>query len=101
MASLKIRRMTDLSLAGQRVLIREDLNVPIKNGRATSAARIATYHAGSAFGAGFRPGLSCPAAPALSRARVYRSLREVDRRVQQARAGLQPLRLRTRKAPAA
>ena len=40
MALLKIKQMTDLSLAGQRVLIREDLNVPVKNGRVTSAARI-------------------------------------------------------------
>lgn len=32
--------MTDLDLAGRRVLIREDLNVPVKNGRITSAARI-------------------------------------------------------------
>ena len=33
-------KMTDLSLAGKRVLIREDLNVPIKNGQVTSDARI-------------------------------------------------------------
>ena len=32
--------MTDLDLAGRRVLIREDLNVPVKNGQVTSAARI-------------------------------------------------------------
>jgi phosphoglycerate kinase len=33
-------RMADLDLAGKRVLIREDLNVPIKDGRITSDARI-------------------------------------------------------------
>ncbi len=33
-------RMQDLDLAGQRVLIREDLNVPIKDGRITSDVRI-------------------------------------------------------------
>lgn len=32
--------MTDLDLHGQRVLIREDLNVPIKSGEVTSDARI-------------------------------------------------------------
>jgi len=34
------KEMGDLDLAGQRVLIREDLNVPIKDGRVTSDARI-------------------------------------------------------------
>ncbi len=32
--------MTDLDLAGKRVLIRQDLNVPVKDGRVTSDARI-------------------------------------------------------------
>lgn len=32
--------MTDLDLKGRRLLIREDLNVPIKNGKVTSDARI-------------------------------------------------------------
>ena len=36
----KILQMTDLELQGKRVLIREDLNVPIKNGITTSDARI-------------------------------------------------------------
>lgn len=36
----KILQMTDLELLGKRVLIREDLNVPIKNGIITSDARI-------------------------------------------------------------
>lgn len=37
---MSIARMTDLDLAGRRVLIREDLNVPIKDGRITSEQRI-------------------------------------------------------------
>lgn len=38
--SLKVQRMEELSLAGQRVLIREDLNVPVKDGQVSSDARI-------------------------------------------------------------
>jgi phosphoglycerate kinase len=37
---MKIRRMAELALAGKRVLIREDLNVPVANGVVTSDARI-------------------------------------------------------------
>lgn len=37
---MTVLSMTDLALAGQRVLIREDLNVPVKNGKVTSDARI-------------------------------------------------------------
>ena len=37
---MSILRMTDLDLAGKRVLIREDLNVPVDNGRITSEQRI-------------------------------------------------------------
>lgn len=37
---MSVLKMTDLDLAGKRVLIREDLNVPIKNGQVTSDARI-------------------------------------------------------------
>ncbi|WP_152205120.1 phosphoglycerate kinase [Marinobacter changyiensis] len=37
---MTIKKMTDLDLAGKRVLIREDLNVPIKDGNVTSDARI-------------------------------------------------------------
>ena len=37
---MSIVRMTDLDLKGKRVLIREDLNVPIKDGKVTSDARI-------------------------------------------------------------
>ncbi len=38
--SSSIIKMTDLDLSGKRVLIREDLNVPIKDGRVSSDARI-------------------------------------------------------------
>ncbi|MDH5834578.1 phosphoglycerate kinase [Luteimonas kalidii] len=37
---MTILRMTDLDLSGQRVLIRQDLNVPIEDGRITSEQRI-------------------------------------------------------------
>ena len=37
---MTIKKMTELDLKGKRVLIREDLNVPVKNGVVTSAARI-------------------------------------------------------------
>ena len=37
---MAIKRMTDLNLAGKRVLIREDLNVPVKDGKVSSDARI-------------------------------------------------------------
>ena len=36
----QVLRMTDQDLRGRRVLIREDLNVPVKDGRVTSDARI-------------------------------------------------------------
>jgi phosphoglycerate kinase len=38
--TMSFRRITDLDLAGLRVLIREDLNVPVKNGKVTSDIRI-------------------------------------------------------------
>ena len=38
--TLTVKLMTDLPLAGKRVLVREDLNVPIKDGRVSSDARI-------------------------------------------------------------
>lgn len=38
--TLNVNKMADLNLKGQRVLIREDLNVPIKDGVVTSDARI-------------------------------------------------------------
>ena len=37
---MSILRMADLDLAGKRVLIREDLNVPVKDGRISSEQRI-------------------------------------------------------------
>lgn len=37
---MTILRMTDLDLAGKRVLIRQDLNVPVSNGKITSDARL-------------------------------------------------------------
>ncbi len=37
---MTIKKMTSLDLRGKRVLIREDLNVPIKNGKVASDARI-------------------------------------------------------------
>ncbi len=37
---MNFQRMTDLDLNGKRVLIREDLNVPVKNGQITSDARL-------------------------------------------------------------
>jgi len=38
--ALRVKRMTDQALAGKRVLIREDFNVPVKDGRVTSTARV-------------------------------------------------------------
>ncbi len=38
--ALAVKRMADLALRGKRVLIREDLNVPVKNGKITSLARL-------------------------------------------------------------
>ncbi|MDD5578425.1 MAG: phosphoglycerate kinase [Methylobacter sp.] len=37
---MTIKRMVDLDLSGKRVLIRQDLNVPVKNGKVTSDIRI-------------------------------------------------------------
>lgn len=37
---MSVLKMTELELKGKRVLIREDLNVPIKDGKVTSDARI-------------------------------------------------------------
>ena len=38
--ALKVIRMADVELKAKRVLIREDLNVPVKDGKVTSTARI-------------------------------------------------------------
>ncbi len=37
---MSVIKMSDLDLAGKRVLIRQDLNVPVKDGKVTSDARI-------------------------------------------------------------
>ena len=37
---MSIKRMVDLDLAGKRVLIRQDLNVPVQDGQVTSDLRI-------------------------------------------------------------
>ena len=37
---MSVIKMTDLDLAGKRVLVRADLNVPVKDGKVTSDARI-------------------------------------------------------------
>ena len=37
---MSVIKMMDLDLAGKRVLIRQDLNVPIKDGKVTSDKRI-------------------------------------------------------------
>src|SRR5690606_17514478 len=39
-ATMTIQRMTDLDLTGKRVLIRQDLNVPVDNGKVTSDQRL-------------------------------------------------------------
>ncbi|MCZ6497911.1 MAG: phosphoglycerate kinase [Gammaproteobacteria bacterium] len=38
--ALAVKRMTELELDGRRLLIREDLNAPIKDGKVTSAKRL-------------------------------------------------------------
>ena len=37
---MAFKRVTDLDLAGKRVFIRADMNVPVKDGKVTSDARI-------------------------------------------------------------
>lgn len=37
---MSVLRMTDMALSGRRVLVREDLNVPLKDGRITSTQRL-------------------------------------------------------------
>jgi hypothetical protein len=70
--SQAVLRMSQVNLAGKRVLIREDLNVPVKGGRVTSDARIVaaipTLQTALAAGACLEdesdgPSLSCPTEP--------------------------------------
>ena len=42
---MSVIKLTDLDLKGKRVLIRADLNVPVKDGKVTSDARITRLHA--------------------------------------------------------
>ena len=37
---MNVKKITDLNLTGQGLLIREDLNVPVKDGNVTSDTRI-------------------------------------------------------------
>ena len=37
---MSVIKMTDLDLAGKRVFIRADLNVPVKDGKVTQATRV-------------------------------------------------------------
>jgi phosphoglycerate kinase len=37
---MPIKKMADLDLKGKRILIRQDLNVPVKDGKVTSDIRI-------------------------------------------------------------
>ena len=37
---MKVLSMSDVDLKGRRVLIREDLNVPLKDGKITNDARL-------------------------------------------------------------
>ena len=39
-SNVSVIRMQDLDLRGKRVLIREDLNVPVENGKITSTQRL-------------------------------------------------------------
>ena len=41
---MTIKHMSELDLMNKKVLIREDLNVPIKNGKVTSDARLKKPH---------------------------------------------------------
>jgi hypothetical protein len=51
---MTFKRLTDFNLAGKRVFIRADLNVPVKDGKVTSDARITasmpTMNEGTASG---------------------------------------------------
>ena len=38
--TLSVKRMSEIDLSGKRILIRQDLNVPVKDGKVTSDARI-------------------------------------------------------------
>ena len=55
---MAIIKMTDLDLAGKRVLIREDLNVPVKDGKVTIDFN-RCYNPWCAFSDGY----NCPVPP--------------------------------------
>ena len=42
---MSVIKMTDLDLAGKRVLIRADLNVPVKEGKDRKSTRLNSSHA--------------------------------------------------------
>ena len=64
---MKVLEMAKLDLAGKRVLIREDLNVPVKDGEVTSDARIRASLPTIRMGA--RQGRACHPALASRQAR--------------------------------
>ena len=72
---MSILRMTDLDLRGKRVLIREDLNVPVQGGVVTSDARIRAVPADDSSGEG--SGRPCDADVASGAARGRRVRRGV------------------------